>query len=42
MYHNYFVEHQGLDNKTPAELAGIKIEGHNKRLTVIQNAVSQN
>jgi transposase-like protein len=39
MYHNYFRTHAGLVGKTPAELAGIKIEGENKFLTVIQNAV---
>jgi hypothetical protein len=27
-----------LDGKTPAEASGIKIEGKNKWLTVIQNA----
>lgn len=37
-YHNYFREHEGLNGKTPAEVAGIKIEGVNKWLTVIQNA----
>lgn len=38
-YHNYFREHMGLEgNQTPAEAAGIKIEGRNKILTVIQNA----
>lgn len=37
-YHNYFREHMGLDGKTPAEAAGIKIEGRNKMITVIQNA----
>lgn len=30
--------HMGLDGKTPADLAGIKIEGENKWLTLIQNA----
>jgi hypothetical protein len=38
-YHNYFREHEGLIGKTPAEMAGIKIEGRNKWVTVIQNAV---
>ena len=38
IYHNYFREHQGLDGKTPAEAANIKIEGQNKWVTVIQNA----
>jgi len=28
----------GLDSKTPAEACGIKIEGDNKWLTLIQNA----
>jgi hypothetical protein len=37
-YHNYFREHMGLEGKTPAEAAGIRIEGQNKILTVIQNA----
>jgi hypothetical protein len=27
-----------LNGKTPAEIAGIKIEGQNKWITVIQNA----
>ena len=38
LYHNYFREHEGLVGKTPAEVAGIKIEGQNKWRTVIQNA----
>jgi putative transposase len=38
IYHNYIREHQGLDNKTPAEASGIKIEGDNKWLTLIQNS----
>ncbi len=38
MYHNYFREHEGLVGKTPAEAAGIRIEGVNKWLTVIQNS----
>ena len=38
LYHNYFREHEGLAGKTPAEIAGIKIEGKNKWITVIQNA----
>jgi putative transposase len=38
--HNYIREHQGLDNKkTPAEKAGKEIEGENKWLTIIQNAI---
>jgi transposase-like protein len=38
LYHNYFREHDALDNKTPAEAANIKIEGRNKWVTIIQNA----
>lgn len=41
IYHNYVREHEALDGKTPADAAGIKIEGSNKWLTLIQNA-SQN
>jgi putative transposase len=40
IYHNYIKPHQALDEKTPAETSGIKIEGKNKWLTVIQNAIS--
>jgi putative transposase len=40
IYHNYFREHEGLEGKTPAEVAWIKIEGENKWMTVIQNASS--
>jgi putative transposase len=37
IFHNYIREHQALD-KTPAEKCGIKVEGENKWLTLIQNA----
>jgi hypothetical protein len=37
-YHNYFREQEGPEGKRPAEAAGIKIEGQNKGVTVIQNA----
>jgi putative transposase len=30
--------HEALDGETPAERCGIKIEGDNKWLTIIQNA----
>ena len=40
LYHNYFREHEGLEGKTPADIAGIKIEGRNKWITVIQNAIT--
>jgi hypothetical protein len=38
IYHNYVRPHEALRGKTPAEVAGIKIEGDNKWLTMIQNA----
>jgi putative transposase len=38
LYHNYFRPHMGLDGDTPAERAGITIEGENPWITVIQNA----
>jgi len=38
IFHNYIRGHEGLDGKTPAEACGIKVEGKNKWLTLIQNA----
>ena len=38
IFHNYIRPHQGLDGKTPSEACGIKIEGDNKWVTLIQNA----
>jgi predicted CXXCH cytochrome family protein len=38
LFHNYFRPHMALEGDTPAERAGIKIEGKNKWVTVIQNA----
>ncbi len=38
IYHNYVRPHMGLDGKTPADLAGIKVEGEDKWMTLIQNA----
>jgi transposase-like protein len=38
IFHNYLRPHEGLDGKTPAEACGIKIEGKNKWLTLIQRA----
>jgi putative transposase len=36
--YNYLREHEGLNGITPSEASGIKIEGENKWITVIQNA----
>jgi transposase-like protein len=38
IFHNYVRPHMGLNGKTPADLAGIRVEGENKWLTLIQNA----
>jgi hypothetical protein len=38
IFHNYIRPHEALKGKTPADVAGIKIEGENKWLTIIQNA----
>jgi len=38
IYHNYVRPHEALNGRTPAEACGIRIEGKNKWLTVIQNA----
>jgi putative transposase len=38
IFHNYFREHEGLNGRTPAEIAGTRIEGENKWITLIQNA----
>jgi len=38
IYHNYIRPHMALEGRTPTEVAGIKGEGENKWLTLIQNA----
>jgi hypothetical protein len=38
IFHNYVRPHMGLNGKTPADLAGIQVEGEDKWLTLIQNA----
>jgi len=38
LFHNFIRPHMALNGKTPAEVAGIKVEGDNKWLTIIQNA----
>ena len=38
LFHNYVRPHMALKGKTPSEAAGIKVEGENKWLTIIQNA----
>jgi hypothetical protein len=38
IFHNYVRPHEALHGQTPSEAAGIKVEGENKWLTLIQNA----
>lgn len=38
LYHNFIRPHQALGGETPADRAGIKVQGENKWLTIIQNA----
>jgi len=38
LFHSFVRPHEGLDGKTPSEACGIKVEGENKWLTLIQNA----
>ena len=38
IYHNYIKPHKALENRTPAEAAGIEVKGKNRWLTLIQNA----
>lgn len=38
IFHNYIRPHESLDGKTPAEACGIKVNGDNKWITLIQNA----
>jgi len=38
IYHNYVRPHMALEGKTPSEAAGVKVEGQDKWLTIIQNA----
>jgi len=42
IYHNYVRPHEALKGKTPAEVAGIRVGGENKWLTLIQNASKKN
>jgi transposase-like protein len=42
IFHNYIRPHMALDGKTPANLAGIEVQGENRWLTLIQNASEKN
>jgi len=39
LYYNFIKPHMALDGKTPSEEAGITIEGDNKWLTLMRNAI---
>ena len=41
LYHNFFRSHEASNGKTPSEACGIRVEGENKWLTLIQNAKRQ-
>jgi len=41
IYHNYVRKHSALNDKTPAEVSGIKIEGENKLLSLMRSASSE-
>jgi transposase-like protein len=38
LFHNFIRPHEALKGQTPADLAGIKVNGENKWITLIQNA----
>lgn len=37
IFHNYMRPYEALGGRTPAEVAGIRVEGANKWITLIQN-----
>jgi hypothetical protein len=39
IHHNYVRPHMALNYRTAADLPGIRVDGENKWLTLIQNAV---
>jgi transposase-like protein len=41
LFHNFIRPHMALGGKTPAEAAGIQVNGENKWMTIIQNASQQ-
>jgi len=41
VHHNYIRPHQGLDGDTPADPAGTRITGENRRNAIIQNAAGR-
>ena len=41
IFHNYVRPHEGLDGRTPSEMAGIEVQGENRWMTLIQNSACQ-
>ena len=41
IFHNFVRPNEGLNGRTPSELAGIEVEGENKWLTLIQNSAKR-
>ena len=39
LFYNFIKQHESLDGLTPSEEAGITIEGDNKWLTLMKNAI---
>jgi len=42
LYYNFIRPHEALDGRTPSEMAGIRIEGDNKWLALMRNAIKYN
>jgi hypothetical protein len=38
LFHNYIKPHQALGGRTPAQAAGMEVQGNDKWKTLIQNA----
>lgn len=41
IYHNYLRPHMSLNGNTPSEMAGIRVAGDNKWITLIQNSTDR-
>lgn len=41
LFHNYIHPHMALKGQTPAEAAGIRVDGKDKWFTIIQNAAKR-
>jgi transposase-like protein len=41
IYHNYVRPHEAFNGQTPSEAAGVRVEGENRWLTLIQNSAAE-